>query len=327
MRILFLESHPMWIHGLPNGFKDLGHQVKISGPLNNPNIEKIIRDFNPHLFISISWGPENDSPEKQNKIKRIVKFSEVPHVYWATEDPTHTQTFSLPYIKKVQPDFVFSICPKRVKDYKKLNIKAAHMDFGYHPKVHFPTNSDQHYQCDLAVVANAYPTKLTQYPNHYRHESLKTLIRPLLKENIRVDFWGRYWNKMKQHLGYDIPENWIHGYLPYTEANKVYSSANIVIGLQNHTTQLTQRTYEILGSGGFLVTSDTAEIRSLFKPGKDLVVSSSPEETTKIVRYYLQHPEERIHIQNQGKHTVEKHSYKYRAQYIINILQQNKILK
>jgi len=30
MRILFLESHPMWIHGLPNGFRDLGHEVMVS---------------------------------------------------------------------------------------------------------------------------------------------------------------------------------------------------------------------------------------------------------------------------------------------------------
>lgn len=30
MRVLFLESHPMWIHGLPNGFRDAGHKVKVS---------------------------------------------------------------------------------------------------------------------------------------------------------------------------------------------------------------------------------------------------------------------------------------------------------
>jgi spore maturation protein CgeB len=33
MRVLFLENHPMWIHGLPNGFKHAGHEVLISGHL------------------------------------------------------------------------------------------------------------------------------------------------------------------------------------------------------------------------------------------------------------------------------------------------------
>ncbi|OOR09248.1 peptigoglycan-binding protein LysM [Bacillus cereus] len=317
----------MWIHGLPNGFRNLGHEVKISGPLENTNLVKVINDFNPHLFISMSWGPENYSPEKQYKIKSIVKSFKVPHIYWATEDPTHTKTFTLPYIQRVEPDFVFTICPQRVSQYHKFKVKAAHMDFGYHQKVHSPTNINPIYQCDLAIVANAYPNILTQYPNHYRHESLKILIQPLLKQNIRVDFWGENWGRMKQHLGYEIPEDWNHGYLDYTEANKVYSSAKIVIGLQNHLTQLTQRTYEILGSGGFLLTMDTPEIRSLFKPGDDLVVSSSPEETIKIVNYYLEHPEERIRIQNQGSKAVVQHSYKNRAQNMINILKTHKILK
>ena len=33
MRILFLESDPMWIYGLPYGFCDVGHSVMVSGPL------------------------------------------------------------------------------------------------------------------------------------------------------------------------------------------------------------------------------------------------------------------------------------------------------
>ena len=81
---------------------------------------------------------------------------------------------------------------------------------------------------------------------------------------------GRYWDEMDHIIGRKIPDEWIHGYLPYTEANKVYSSADIVLGVQNHLTQVTQRTYEVLGSGGILLTNDTPEIRRLFQPGKIL---------------------------------------------------------
>lgn len=34
LKILFLESHPMWIYGLPNGFRDTGHTAIISGPIS-----------------------------------------------------------------------------------------------------------------------------------------------------------------------------------------------------------------------------------------------------------------------------------------------------
>ena len=104
--------------------------------------------------------------------------------------------------------------------------------------------------------------------------------------------------------------SWLHGYLPYPDAHKVYNSAKIVIGPQNQLTQVTQRTYEILGSGGFLLTSDTPEIRRLFKPGKDLVVSRSAKQTRNLVRYYLKHPKQRERIRKQGKITVLRHNYK-----------------
>ncbi|WCK53278.1 glycosyltransferase [Aneurinibacillus sp. Ricciae_BoGa-3] len=327
MKVLFLESHPMWIHGLPNGFKDLEHKVKISGPLNDENLPNIISDFQPDLILSMGWGPENDSPYKQNRLYKFVKQSGIPHVYWATEDPTHTFTFTLPYLESVQPDFVFTICPYKVNEYRKMGIQAAHMDFGFHSAVHFPSGSVPNYQCKLAVVANAYPNKLTEYPNHFRHTSLKTLIQPIIESNIRIDFWGNYWDQMKQHLGSEIPLEWQHGYLHYTEANKVYSSADIVIGLQNHRTQLTQRTYEVLGSGGFLLTQDTEEVRRLFTTGQDLVVSSSPEETLDLVRYYLNHSDEKDEIRMKGLETVQKHSYKARAAYMIKTLKNKGILK
>lgn len=325
MRMLFLESHPMWIHGLPNGFRDAGHEVMISGPLTEDNVPQMIKDFQPDLIITMGWGPENTSLKKQEWIHENVHATRIPHIYWATEDPTHTTSFTLPYLKKVQPDFVFTICPSSVKKYKELGIKAAHLDFAYHSSVNYPTNYPDIFKSRISVVANAYPNKMKMYPHHYRHQSMKTLIQPLLQKNIRIDFYGKYWDQMEPFLGIPIPEDWIHGYIPYTEANKIYNSADIIIGLQNHPTQLTQRIYEILGSGGFLITNNTPEIHRLFKSGKDLITSSSPEETLQWVQYYLEHPKLRRLIQKQGNKSVKKHTYRHRAEYILGILHEHGI--
>lgn len=326
MRILVLESHPLWIYGLPNGFKDLGHSVKISGPLSDQVLEKLIVDFQPHFILSMGWGPENDSPYKQNRMYKWVKASGIPHVYWATEDPTHTSTFTLPFLKRVQPDFVFTICPFRVDEYYQMGIPSAHLDFGFHQAVHHPTKPVSEYECDIAIVANAYPRKLVKYPDHFRHESLGILVKPLLEANKKIDFHGRFWNEMGSYFGEEIPKEWQHGYLEYPKAYQVYSSAKIVLGLQNHPTQLTQRTYEILGSGGFLLTHDTPEVRRLFTPGRDLVVSSSPEQTVRLVDYYLTRPEERDDIRLSGLKTVQEHSYSARAKYILDKLRSHRII-
>ncbi|WP_160725267.1 glycosyltransferase family protein [Bacillus sp. USDA818B3_A] len=323
MRVLFLESHPMWIHGLPNGFIDAGHEVKISGPIDQLDLDSLIAEFQPDLIMTMGWGPENSSRSKQQKIYESTVNVNVPHVYWATEDPTSTEIFTIPYIRRTHPDFVFTICQDRVSYYRSLGIPSEHLDFGYHPKVHHPVEVDSDYYSPISIVANGYPSKLSYFPNHFRHQSMKNLIVPLIENNIQTYFYGNGWENMGQHLGVDIPKEWIRGYIDYTLANKVYSSSKIIIGLQNLPTQLTQRTYEVIGSGGVLLTNDTPEIHRVFQAGKDLLTSSTPEETLELVRYYLQYPNEREGLQKNSLKAVQKHSYKERAQFILEILERS----
>jgi len=323
MRILFLESHPMWIHGLPNGFRDAGHEVSVSGPLTEENIPQMIFKFKPDLILMMGWTSEHTA-EKINWVRRYVKASKMPLIYWATEDPAYTQCFSLPLIQKLLPNYVFTICVERVEYYRKLGIKASQLPFAYHASTHHRIPGDSKYKTAIAVVANAYPRYVKSHPDCFRNQSLKILITPLLKQGIRIDFWGRYWDQMNTLVEFDIPRQWIHGYVSYTETNKIYSSADIIIGLQN--SQLTQRTYEILGSEGFLLTNDTLPVRQLFQNGRDLIISSSPEETIALANYYLLHPEERERIRKQGKLAVDGHTYRHRAEYIVNTLKEQKIL-
>jgi spore maturation protein CgeB len=290
------------------------------------NLPNTIGQFRPDLIITMSWTSDNDTIAKQNLLKKHIKSSGIPHIYWATEDPTHTETFTLPYITRVNPDFVFTICRSRVSEYKQLGIKAAHLDFGYHHSVNCPVQSPGACHYPIVVVANAYPNILSQYPHHYRHQSIYVLMRPLIERNIRIDLWGRDWDQMTEYLLHEVPKEWIHGYLDYTQTNRIYSSADITIGLQNYPLQVTQRTYEILASGGFLLTSDTPEIRRLFEPGRDLVTSSSPEETINLVNYYLQHPGEIEKIREQGRQAVQKDSYLFRAKYMISVLREYNII-
>lgn len=319
MRILFLLSGTIWPHTLPQGFIDAGHEVKISGPITKENLPKLISEFKPNLMISIGMGPEQ-TIERQLLVRKYSKASKVPHIYWAIEDPAFTRQFSLPLIQRIQPDFVFSLCHETVIYYKKLGIKADHMDFGFAPKIHNYIGVQNEYKFSIGLVANAYPNILKNYPNHFRSTSLKTLVIPLLKENIRIDIWGKNWDKMNKILGYDIPSEWLHGYLSYSDANKVYSSVQIVIGIQNYTTQVTQRTYEILASKGFLLTDNTIGVNKLFKPNQDLIVSSSPQETINLVKHYLNRNEECRRIATQGALSVQGNSYKDRANYMIDIL-------
>ncbi|HEX9060728.1 MAG TPA: glycosyltransferase [Clostridia bacterium] len=326
MRILFIESGEIWSNNLTRGFKNNGHDVLISGPISKNNLPQMIESFRPDFAITIGWGLEH-TPDKLKLIQQQMEAYKIPLVYWAVEDPAYTEVWSIPLINTIKPDFVFTICPNKVEVYKQLGILSECLDFGFEETIHKPVASHTEYESQVALVANAYPDILEKYPKHFRHRSLEILIRPLLRENIRIDFYGTNWDMMEKYVGYKIPNDWIHGYLNYNEAKKVYSSSKIILGLQNYPDLLTQRTYEILGSGAFLITVDTPGVRKNFITDKDLVVSLTPEETIQKVNYYLNQTEERSQIQIQGRAAVQVHSYKARANQIINILIKNNILK
>ncbi|WP_371373429.1 glycosyltransferase [Sporomusa aerivorans] len=325
MRVLFLESHSMWLDGLPNGFRDAGHEVLVSGSLTEKNIPAIISEYSPDLIIMLGWTEEHVGI-KRKWIREHVTTTGIPFVYWATEDPIHTNVLTVPFIKQVRPRFVFTVSKEMVPYYESLGFPSAHLDFGYHPCIHKREEKLDGYACSIAVVANAYPGVIKVYPQFYRLQSLRTLISPLLKAGYRVDFWGSRWTEMEEILGCRLPREYVHGYLPYPEAYKVYNSADIVLGLQNTTSQVTMRTYEILGSGGFLLTSNTPAVTDLFEPGQHLAVAATPEETVETVQYYLDHPEEREKTRRQGQTAVACHSYKHRAESIVHLLRQRKIL-
>ncbi|WP_342539843.1 glycosyltransferase [Heyndrickxia sp. FSL K6-6286] len=325
MRVFCFDSNDAMMHLLSNGFRDAGHEVLVIGADNLDAVVNSLELFKPELVITNGWGLEQ-TVENQIWIKNYVKPRNIPHVYWSIEDPSFTSTFVLPLIQRTEPDYVFTLTAPIVDYYRSLGIKAAHLDWGYQPSIHHPVPPIPEYNFNIALVANSYEWVFDTWNIDYRIESMKQLICPLIENNVRIDIFGKGWEKINPYIDMEINPDWIHGTVPYLDCKKIYSSAKIVIGLQNFTTQVTQRTYEILAAGGFLLTSDTPAVRQLFLPGRDLVVSSSPYETLNLVHYYLQNEWERKQISSLGTVAVQPHTYKARAEYILNVLKAEGIL-
>lgn len=318
LRILFLETHPMWIYGLPRGFRKLGHNVKWCAP--NSKAERLIQAFKPELIFVVGWTPANNRPRKQRRIAQLARMAGAPLVYWSTEDPGYTDTFSLPLIRRTRPDFVFTIHRPSVRRFRKQGLRSAHLDFGSDPDTHRPTAAVKSYRGTAALVANGYWKLYREKPRHYRFQSLRRLMNPFLKAGGKVDLYGRDWGKMKRLFSVSIPARRIHGYLPYKEAVKIYNSVDFVVGPQNAEDRLTQRTYEILASGGLLITDDTPEVRRWFRPGAELLVSSSEAETRRLMRRYRDRPKDRERIRKNAVRAAARYSYKRRAAYVLHTL-------
>lgn len=108
------------------------------------------------------------------------------------------------------------------------------------------------------------------------------------------------------------------------EASKIYkcSQINLNISLKSILTGIPLRSFEIMGSGGFLLSNYQREYEDYFSNGIDYVYYEDYEDLCKKVKYYLSHDEERREIARNGYEKVKKnHTYKNRVDTILEIME------
>ncbi|MGN0350683.1 MAG: DUF3880 domain-containing protein [Roseburia sp.] len=109
----------------------------------------------------------------------------------------------------------------------------------------------------------------------------------------------------------------------WSEMPRVFhmSKINLNFTIPNIKSGIPLRAWDILGSGGFLMTNYQAEIPLYFEEGKDLVCFDGPEDLKEKAGYYLEHEEERKKIARNGYEKVKaNHTYWNRLQQILDIV-------
>ena len=316
MKILFIESDQQYLLGLPVGLKNQGCKVKVIHNIIEEELDMILEECRPDLILTAGWTKLH-TKTKLALLKKLAKKHKVKQAYWATEDPRWTDEWSLPYIEATGQDYIFTINRESISYYWKKGYRAYYLPWACNPEFHKPHLRDDQYKCDIAVVATAGVTW-----NSYRKKSVQLLLKPLIEKGYNIVIWGARWDKLDSNIvGFSVNADLLRGKLPYKKTNYVYSTAKIILGLQNNTNELTARTYEVLGARGFLLAPSTPAILKTFVPGKHLAVSQSPTETLQKASYYLAHDEERTSMATAGQAEVyAKHTYNHRAENIIRIV-------
>lgn len=316
-RILFFARSSKYTLGLPQGFRKLNCPVFVLRDLNKKSIKEAVEDFRPDLLITTGWAWRRHKREHVDELVKKAAKHKIKHIYWATEDPRWTQECSLKCLEIFSPDAVLTIHPESVGKYRRLGIPAAHLDFGCNPEFNKEEPPSAKYAYDVALVGNG-----GKAWKSYRKNSVKILLKPLVERGYNLAIWGKRWDRFNEELmGFKIPKHLLRGELPYEETNKVYNSAKIIIGLQNDQGMLTSRTFEVLGSGGFLLTVPTRAVRNLFKNNIHLTCSASPDETLSLVDYYLKDAAAREKVARKGQLEIySKHTYQVRARDILKFM-------
>lgn len=113
------------------------------------------------------------------------------------------------------------------------------------------------------------------------------------------------------------------GVTTHVEMPRVFSSSKINLNITMHSIRsgLSQRIWDILGCGGFLITNYQSEIPEYFTVGEDLECYENTAELLDKIAYYLDHEDERLQIAEQGLRKVkERHTYIHRVCQMMQVL-------
>lgn len=315
LTVYFLNHLSSYLNSLADSLSQMGHRVCCQPSWNMKDIEAGIRYFKPDLLITVGVDVPMSAANLEN-IPELCRKHRILHIYWATEDRIHYDRISRPMVQRLQPDIVWSIHPACVPLYRKSGIDAAYFNFAFNPE-RFPMKQGAAGEMyEVTLIGNTHLDTRT-----YRYESLRQLLFPLIRSGVRTDIWGGGWHEnadlLRREFGASIPRGWLHGHLPYLHTAGLYRQSRIVLGVQNAEDQVSQRTFEILGTGAFMIASRTAELERLFEDGKDLVLSSGPEETLERARYYKDRDSERATIGLRARSKVlNGHTFRHRLESV-----------
>lgn len=107
------------------------------------------------------------------------------------------------------------------------------------------------------------------------------------------------------------------------EITRVYHKSKINLNITLHCIEsgASQRIFDVMAAGGFLISNYQKELVELFEPGKELVLFHNEQELLEQVEYYLSHDEEREEIARRGQEKVLKcHNYHEKLQQMIEFV-------
>jgi hypothetical protein len=118
------------------------------------------------------------------------------------------------------------------------------------------------------------------------------------------------------------------------ELNILYARAKIAVGdslcLPGHTYYWSDRVYECLGRGGFIIHPFIEGMQEEFTDKENIVFYEygNWEQLAELIYYYLNHEEERVAIRNAGHEFVKNHAtYRHRLQQALDIIEQTRAQK
>ncbi len=315
-----IYCHNLYAGDILWGFTAAGCEAQIIAPVSIQGFDTLMEKIDPDLLI-LSSSMDYFQRDMLNHIGSR-NASGYKCACWDTEGVGQFQ-LQMTAMEAFKPDMVFSICPEMLERLKSKNIPCHRLDFAYNPTIHFPQSVTAGENNAVSLVGNAWLWYSHRYPAHFRYsKAIPMLLKPIIESGHPIDFYGstEYKPVIKRFLGLDVPGEWFKGTIPYAATRDVYDRSFVNLITQNHELTVTRRTFEIMGSGGFGLTCYNTGIENMFGKSGGLAISHSEKETLDLLEYYRNHADEYRKVRKNAVISVQKHTYKERAEEIISKL-------
>lgn len=164
---------------------------------------------------------------------------------------------------------------------------------------------------DNDVVRQQYPYISEQY--YYEAAFLarilaykeRTHILNVLAQKYQVKFYTHDVNDKQLSDQVHVQPGVKTEQLPY-----IYNTSKINLNITLHCieTGASQRIFDVMGAGGFLLSNYQEELAEMFVPGEEIVLFHNEQELMEAVDYYMEHEDERERIARNGqKKVLEQH--------------------
>lgn len=277
--------------------------------LNNRLI-KLIDRFRPDIFLG-NWGGSYYS----ETITDIKKRFNVITINWLIDFPGEPGALEAAIEAVPSYDYFFA------QSTDALEVHAEHGNKGgmwlnaaCDPEIHKPQElteeEKEKYSCDVCFVGSMYPERVDLF---------ETLM------DFDLGIWGPGWENLdigsplRKHIkGSAVtPDIW----------TKIYNASKIVVNYmgnygenikEENVYQASPRVFETLACGSFQVVDAKKDVLALFQSGEHLVCFNKIHEVKDLVKYYLNHPQERSKIAQKGhREVLEKHTYVHRIKELL----------
>lgn len=250
---------------------------------------------------------------KEEVATSTIEAIRAPTVNWFADDHWRFDDFT----RHFAPSFDWSV----TTDAESLGKYRA---LGYE-RVILSQWACNRYAYDRVTDELAYDVTFVGQP----HGGREKIVSTLQQAGFPVRCWGY---------------GWPNGRVDHDEMVRIFASSAINLNLSNSSTmpwtprmragalvrgrrpwspkrrsQIKGRTFEVPGSGGFLLTEDVPHLDTYFDIGHEIATFDSDSDLTKQVRYWLEHPDERAAVADAGYRRVRaEHTYDHRFQAIFS---------